>query len=157
MSEGVNRAEEREAVRGLIARSGRLLDDEAFDAYVDLFTPEGEYVMKGYSPEIGRETTWLSADREELSRLLEELAEHVRDPATRVHLVSVDEMDLNGEAATAISTFVVVRTDRRGESALYAVGRYEDELVRRDGAWRLDRRTVRVQTRMLPTPTPTPI
>ena len=153
----MSRAEEREAIRDLIARSGRLLDIEAFGEYVDLFASDGLYEMKAYSPEIGRDMTWLSADRDELADLLQELAEHVRDPSARAHIVSVDQIDLDGENASAASTFVVFRTDPRGETTLYAVGRYDDALVRQDGAWRLRRRTVTPQTRLFTTPTPTPL
>ena len=153
----MSRAEEREAIRDLIARSGRLLDTEAFEDFVALFAPDGLYEMKAYSPEIGRDMTWLSADRDELAGLLEELAEHVRDPSTRAHIISVDRIDLDGDDARARATFVVFRTDPRGETTLYAVGRYDDDLVRHNGAWRLRRRTVTPQTRLFSTPTPTPL
>ncbi len=71
---------------------------------------------------------WLSLDRAELADLFREWPLHVREAATRTHLIVVEEVSFAGTAANAFSTFTVYRTDEKGRSELYCVGRYEDEL-----------------------------
>jgi 3-phenylpropionate/cinnamic acid dioxygenase small subunit len=149
--------EKREAIRSLIAKSAKLLDAEDFEGYTSLFIPSAEYAIIAYSPEIGRDSTWFRVDREELARLMKEAPQHIHDLASRFHLVTVDDVDIDGDTARAASNFVVIRTAARGESSLYAVGEYQDELICLEGKWCLSNRTVRVHTRMLQVPTPMPL
>jgi 3-phenylpropionate/cinnamic acid dioxygenase small subunit len=124
---------------------------------VDLFAGYGTYVIEAISSEIGQQMRWMELDRSELAALFKEYPQHVRDPAIRTHLVTVDEIDATGDPATAVSSFAVFRTDPHGQSTLYAVGSYEDELVMAEGTWKLRRRKVRLDTRQLATPTPLPL
>ena len=101
--------------------------------------------------------TWLEADREDLRLLFKEYPQHVRDKAHRTHLVAPEEIEITAGAGTALSTFAVFRTDLAGQSALYAVGHYEDELVLEEGAWKLRCRKAKVTTRQFTTPTPMPL
>ena len=150
-------AEEREKIRSLILKSARLLDSERFDDYVALYADNARYAMCARSPEIGRDMTWFDADRGGLLELFAELPRHVLDSAERSHLVSVEDVRVNGTGASAESNFVVFRTDPRGETQLFAVGRYEDALQRDGDEWRIKQRTVRLTTRLFATPTPTPL
>lgn len=149
--------DDRDEIRRLISRSVRCLDDDRFADFVSLFTDDALYRMTATSREIGRDMDWLVADRGELSALLDELPRHVRDPAERLHMVTIDEIALDGARARAESSFAVYRTDIDGASQLYAVGRYEDELRFEGGGWKLSRRTVRLSTRQFVTPTPMPL
>jgi len=149
--------EERELVRALVSRSAQLLDHGRWDEFVDLFARDGTYLLQARSDEIGKDMTWLEASRAELSTMFKEYPQHVRDKAHRTHLVTPEDIEISPGAAKALSTFAVFRTDLAGQSALYAVGHYEDELVVEDGAWKLRCRKARVTTRQFTTPTPMPL
>ena len=150
--------DEREAIRTLISRSGRNLDNHAFEDFINLFALDGTYSLEAQSQELGMQMTWLSVPRDELSALLEESPQHVHDLAARTHQITVDEIDLTGETAEAQSTFSVFRTDQSGVTQVYAVGHYHDRLTRNsDGGWVLQDRRTLVTTRMFRTPTPMPL
>ena len=146
MNEARHPTEEREAIRALVTRSARLLDAEHFDEFIALFAADGRYALIADGPELGRTMTWLELARDELAALLAEAPQHVYDLARRAHLVTVDEIVLDGARATARSTFAVFRTT--------ADGTYDDTLVRDGDIWRLGQRTATVQTRMFTMPTP---
>ncbi len=149
--------EQREHIRSRVGLSVRLLDACAFDEFVALFAEEAEYAIEVATPEIRRQSTWLRADRAELSRLLSESSQHIHDLASRFHFVNVEEIDIDRQAASSRSRFIVVRTDLRGRSGVYAIGTYEDEWVSRGQAWMIAKRTVKLQTRMMEAPTPMPL
>lgn len=159
MSASPNPAEDREAIRLLTSRSVRFLNAGRFSDFIDLFAPDGRYVLEADSAEIGKTMTWLDLSRDELNALLEESPQHVHDLAARKHMVTVEELDFTADrdAASTLSSFSVFRTDIDGRTEVYAVGSYEDSLVRIDDEWRIAHRRVRVQTRMFRTPTPTPL
>ena len=147
----------REQVRALVTRSAQLLDRGLYQEFVDLFASDGTYVLEAKSDEVGKEMTWLEADRGELAELLKEYRKYVRDKAYRTHLVAPDEIEISHNAGKASSTFAVFRTDLSGNSTLYAVGHYEDDVVFEDGRWKLKRRKARLVTRQFSTPTPMPL
>ena len=152
-----SRWEANEHIRALISRSGRLLDNGRYDEFVDLFAVDGSYSLEATGAEIGRAMTWLALDRAGLQQLFKEYPEHIRDLASRTHLVAPEYVEANGGTAKAVSAFAVFRTDLNGESALYAIGSYEDELVREGSDWKFRRRKVRLNTRRFATPTPLPL
>ena len=159
MSSSPDPAEDREAIRLLTSRSVRLLNAGRFAEFIDLFAPGGRYVLEADSAEIGKTMIWLDLSRDELNALLEESPQHVHDLAARKHMVAVEEFDFaeDRDTASTLSSFSVFRTDIDGRTDVYAVGSYEDSLVRIDDDWRIAHRRARVQTRMFRTPTPTPL
>jgi 3-phenylpropionate/cinnamic acid dioxygenase small subunit len=146
-----------EAVRALIQRTAMLLDDEQFDAWVELFDAQGVYELTAYSTEIRKWMTWQLSDRETLERMLKEVHEHVRDPAKRRHVVGIPLVQIDGEGAEATSHFSIFRTSPDGVSSLFMVGCYQDQLVKRDGAWRYTAHKVVADTRVLDSFTHTPV
>ena len=150
-------AEEREAVRKLISDSVRLLNAREFSAFVELFASGATYTLEANGPELGARMVWLKVDREELAVLLSESSQHVHDLSDRMHMVTVDDVSLDGVRASARSTFAVFRTTPEGATSVYAVGSYDDVLARDGDAWRFSARTVQVRTRMFASPTPTPL
>jgi 3-phenylpropionate/cinnamic acid dioxygenase small subunit len=149
--------DEPDRIRSLVSRAARALDAGAYERFVELFADDGRYRIEAMSAELGKPMTWLDLDRSELAALFKEYPDHVVDKATRLHLVTTDVIEIGGDAGTALSTFAVFRTDLHGASALYAVGRYEDAFVRAGQTWKLRSRTVRVETRQFPVPTPLPL
>lgn len=142
-------AEDREAIRDLLQHAAWLLDSEAWKDWVDLFAEDGRYEVRAYSTEVATEMLWFDLTTGELGAWMEELPTHVRDMAQRLHIVSPISIVVNGQEASALSAFALFRTTPDGESRFYAVGRYEDTLLKREGRWRFARRTVRLQTRLL--------
>ena len=148
---------ESDRIRALVSRTARFLDAAVYDQFLDLFTDDGRYRIEAMSAELGKQMTWMDLDRSELSALFKEYPDHVVDKATRLHLVTTDEVEIADDSGTALSTFAVFRTDQHGASALYAVGRYEDAFVRLGQTWKLRSRKVRVETRQFTVPTPLPL
>jgi len=148
---------ESDRIRALVSRTARFLDAAVYDQFLDLFTDDGRYRLEAMSAELGKQMTWMDLDRSELAALFKEYPDHVVDKATRLHLVTTDEVEIADDSGTALSTFAVFRTDQHGASALYAVGRYEDAFVRLGQTWKLRSRKVRVETRQFTVPTPLPL
>ena len=57
-----------------------------------------------------------------------------------LHIVVNPEISIDGDRATARSTWIYLVRGDDGEPTLCKVGHYEDELVREDGEWRFARR-----------------
>jgi 3-phenylpropionate/cinnamic acid dioxygenase small subunit len=139
----------REDIRDLVARTASLLDAEDFDGWLGLFDADGTYEMRAYSTEIRRWMLWQHSDRDTLARMLSEVGDHVRDPATRRHVVGYPIIGLDADQSRVTSNFSLYRTTPEGKSSLYMVGCYQDRLVRRGDAWLYAEHTVVVDTRML--------
>ena len=146
-----------EAARELIQRTAMLLDDEKLDAWVELFDAQGTYELSAYSTEIRRWMTWQLSDRETLQKMLNEVDEHVRDPARRRHIVGFPLVELDGDQGRVTSHFSLFRTSPEGQSSLYMVGRYDDRIVKRSGSWLYAAHKVIIDTRMLDTFTHIPV
>jgi 3-phenylpropionate/cinnamic acid dioxygenase small subunit len=139
-----------EAIRTVVQRTATLLDAEQFGEWIGLFDAEGSYELAAYSTEIRRWMTWQLSDRPTLEQMLSEVDEHVRDPARRRHVVGMPLVEFSDETvARATTAFSLFRTTPEGESSLYIVGSYEDQLVKRDGAWRYAFHRVVADTRLL--------
>jgi len=139
----------REEIRELIRRACWQLDQGDFAAWLSNFDDEGRYEIVAYSPEIRREMRWLNTSREGLKQLLKEMPNHVTEDARRAHMVMEIGIEMKeGGEASALSRFVVFKTNQRGETAVYAVGRYEDLLSGGVGSWRFRARRVLLETRM---------
>jgi 3-phenylpropionate/cinnamic acid dioxygenase small subunit len=138
-----------EAVRNLIGETALRLDREDLAGWLQLFAENSSYEMTSYSPEIRAQMVWWRSGRAELGKQLEELHQHVRDPARRLHLVTPMSVTVAGKQATASSHFAVYRTLPDGESSLFAVGRYEDELALESARWRYTLHRVVLETRLL--------
>ncbi|WP_439534211.1 nuclear transport factor 2 family protein [Polymorphobacter sp.] len=142
----------------LPARTALLLDKRDFDAFLRLCTPDFQYRVQVWSPEIRRQMLWFDHDRAGLKALFEALPEHVLRPDQMLRHLGQSVIDLDGDNAARIDTSLTVfMTGPDGQSRLWAVGRYEDRAVRLDGQWHLAERTTRLQTRDLGIGTHVPI
>ncbi|WP_027583284.1 nuclear transport factor 2 family protein [Bradyrhizobium sp. Ai1a-2] len=142
--------EDLEAIRTVVQRTAALLDTEQFSEWISLFDAEGSYELAAYSTEIRRWMTWQLSDRPALKQMLDEVGEHVRDPARRRHVVGMPFVEFTDDAtARATTTFSLFRTTPEGTSSLYIVGSYEDQFIKRDGAWRYAFHRVVSDTRVL--------
>jgi 3-phenylpropionate/cinnamic acid dioxygenase small subunit len=152
----MSESETRERLRSLVSRSGRLLDDGAFDDYVGLYADGGRYAMTAKTPELPKPMTWMTLSRDELQSLFDSLPSHEWNIGERLHLIAIDEIEI-GEHATVWSTFCVIRIDGDGRQELYASGRYTDRWEATGSDWRLVDRETRVANRLWTAPSPIPL
>jgi 3-phenylpropionate/cinnamic acid dioxygenase small subunit len=138
-----------ESVSSMIRETAVRLDREDLEGWLELFAQNASYELNSYSPELRAQTVWWHANRGELEEQLREMHQHVRDPARRLHLVTPMSVAIAGRQATALSHFAIYRTLPTGESALFAVGRYEDEFVLESGRWRYALHRAVLETRVL--------
>jgi len=136
-------------IRKRIYESGRLLDRAAFDDYIDLFLDDSSYRVEVQSPELQKGMTWVLLDKAQLSTLLRPAKLHMWDTGQRHHLINVETIDVEEGSALAESNFCVFRTDEEGATKIYAVGKYYDHWQMEGSQWRMSKRTVRLETRML--------
>jgi uncharacterized protein (TIGR02246 family) len=107
------------AIRELLAGYALALDAGEIDACVQLFTTDGEFLVYGRS----------FAGHEGIAKML-------RDAPRGLHMTGVSRVDVRDDTATARSQVLFVRAgDLHLRPALY-----DDQLVRRHGHWRFQRR-----------------
>jgi uncharacterized protein (TIGR02246 family) len=124
--------EDREAIRELLFEYRRALDEKDFDAYADLFGDDGEFVTDGRSVRGRSEILAMLADLQAAGALSLEAGDDR-------HLVANVEIRVDGDRATARSTWVYLTREGEGPN-LAMVGHYEDELRRTAAGWRFARR-----------------
>jgi 3-phenylpropionate/cinnamic acid dioxygenase small subunit len=149
--------QERDKLNRLIHLSGRLLDDEDFASYTALFAEDGEYRLVAKAPEVAQPMTWILLNRQELGDLLASAPKQVWNTGQRSHLITVEEVDVEGDSANSWAAFSVFRTDNEGFTKLYAVGRYEDRWQKSNADWLLRKRITRLHTRVLTPPSAIPV
>ena len=148
-----------ERVKDTIYKACLLLDDEKWNEWLELCDDEFGYAIKAFSPEIQRDMTYLSGNRDELATLTEMLPKHNTDrsPLRRHCTVYSVELDEANNTATAITSLAVYQNMLdgvnshvdAGETHLFLIGRYIDTL-RIDGTEaKFLEREVRLDTRRL--------
>jgi 3-phenylpropionate/cinnamic acid dioxygenase small subunit len=137
-----------EEAKNLVALSCLLLDEEKFDKYLALFSPESRYSIRAYSPDLRKEVSLLDLDFAELEVLFRNLPKHVRLPGRFMRLANGTVLESQEGDRLALTTPVLVtHTDLDGVSRVFAAGRYRDKIAFVDGKPRLAEREVRVDTR----------
>jgi uncharacterized protein (TIGR02246 family) len=138
-------AADRAEIHALLTAYGSTLDARDFDAFAALFAEDGVYVAgtgQGVSgPDAGAMMEQVFAAN----------ALGFREPNYHVFFNEVIAFkDADHAAATSMSLYMVPDEANRPSPALMA--RYEDELVREDGAWKFARREVQSLIPALPAP-----
>lgn len=143
-------AEEWRRVESLIGRSCTLLDAEDFEGYLSLFTEDSKYEVWSIPPEIRRRQTPMYLSYAELENLLSQIRHHLPQANIRTRIAGHSEI-VGGDAdrlrlRTNVSIFV---TDHMtGQTSVWAVVRYHDE-IRRGDSPRIADRSVELITRDL--------
>jgi hypothetical protein len=129
------------AIREVLERYMRFNDDLAAERIAELFDEDARFQVMG-SIYVGREAIRAMFNREGANRPSWTTAgELFRQPAS-VHISSNPVIDVDGDAASAESDFLVVRRDRDGRAHSVLVGRYRDRLRRlQNGKWVIHTRT----------------
>jgi 3-phenylpropionate/cinnamic acid dioxygenase small subunit len=138
-----------QSVRDLVAITATRLDLEDLAGWLALFDEHAVYEITAFSPEIRRMMTWWKSERAALEKVVEEIPRHERDPARRLHLLGPISVTLETDRGSAQAPFAIYRTLPDGTTSLYVVGRYEDAVVKRDGAWRYSGHRAVLETRVL--------
>lgn len=134
--------------KNLVALSCLLLDEEKFDQYLGLFSPESRYSIRAYSPDLRKDISLLDLDFGELEVLFRNLPKHVRLPGRFMRLANGTVLESQEAERLLMTTSVLVtHTDLEGVSRVFAAGRYRDKIALVDGKPRLAEREVRVDTR----------
>jgi uncharacterized protein (TIGR02246 family) len=128
----LRRLEDREAIQALFMRYRECLDEKDFGGYAGLFAEEGEFVAAVGTAK-GRAGIQAFVDGMRGSLLTAVAGDDL-------HIVVNPEIAVDGDRATARSTWIYLVRGEEGEPTLSKVGHYEDELVRDDGEWRFARR-----------------
>jgi methanesulfonate monooxygenase small subunit len=142
----------------LPARAARALDRADHAGFLALCTPDFDYQVIAFSPELGRDMIWFDHGRDSLTSLFQTLPEHLRRPDRLLRHLGPSLVEEQSDTRFRLDTsFAVFRTTPRGDSHLWVVGRYEDELLFTDHGWKLARRLTRLDTRDLGIGTHEPI
>ena len=128
----VQRLEDMEEIRVLLADYGRYLDAHDLVAYSRLFAKDGEWVG-GFGSAKGPAGI--------LALMEKNLGPGpARQPGSTFHLLTNFIIDVHGDTATAWSRWVFVSTGADNQPTPAMGGHYDDTLVREDGHWKFQRR-----------------
>jgi uncharacterized protein (TIGR02246 family) len=131
----LQRLEDIDAIRRLFQDYRRSLDGKDFRTYADLFASEGEFIAgpDGSIRAKGREAIFALVDSMRGSLVTDQSGDDV-------HVAVNDRIDLDGDSATATSTWVYIVRGGGDIPDVSKVGRYSDLLTREDGSWKFLRR-----------------
>jgi 3-phenylpropionate/cinnamic acid dioxygenase small subunit len=131
--ERIKRLEDTEDIRRLLLEYGRTLDDRDFAAYSGLFSDDGGEWAGGFGSFKGPA---------EIKAAMERTIGTAPNTQGNYHLLSNFIVDVDGDTAKAWSRWSFVVPGETGDPRLMVSGRYDDELVRENGRWKFQRRTV---------------
>lgn len=137
-----------EDINRLIYTSALKLDAEDFKGFLRHCAESFRYSIKTWSPELGKEMTWLDHGRKGMQDLFAMLPQHVRMKGDFRRHVSVYTVDRQEDGKAKVhSSVLLIHTDPDGCSKLFASGQYFDVIDLGGDAPRLVERVVRLETR----------
>jgi uncharacterized protein (TIGR02246 family) len=133
LEQRLQRVEDELAIRRVLVDYAATQDARDYSGYAALFAKDGEWV-NGKTVHKGRAA---------IHKMLVDL--YGTPPpgylnSESYHLTSNPEIDLHGDRASARSRHLLVMRGPKGEPTPALAGRYEDELIREDGQWKILRR-----------------
>jgi uncharacterized protein (TIGR02246 family) len=133
LEQRLQRVEDELAIRRVLIDYAATQDARDYAAYAALFAKNGEWV-NGKTVHKGREA---------IHKMLVDL--YGNPPPGFVnnesyHITSNPQIEVKGDRATARSRHLLVMRGAKGEPTPALAGRYEDELIREDGQWKILRR-----------------
>jgi uncharacterized protein (TIGR02246 family) len=133
LEQRLRRLEDLEEIRSLLEEYARCLDAGDHAAYAELFTEEGEL-----HAQLG-----VAKGREAIRELLDARLKGDGGPRrTAFHQIGNATIEVDGDRATSRVMWLYVTHDDADYPLTLQVGHYDDELVRDDGRWRFERRTI---------------
>ena len=140
---------DKETIFTLIRQTAAWLDNEELELWLKTFSDDATYEITTSSPELGSEMSWWHSDKKDLEKIINEIPEHVRDKAKRLHLISPISAELNNNTGTVLTHFSIYRTEPDGRSSLYVIGKYFDEVIKTKDIWYYKSHKVILDTRIL--------
>lgn len=147
------------AVRDTIYRAALALDDQRWQDWLELCSPDFHYAITAFSPEINKDMIYLQGSFKEMDNMVRMLPKHNTDHSpihrhTSVYTVDVSE---DGKSAEAVSSVVFYQNlldginshIDAGESRLFLIGKYVDTFAIEDGAAKFVKREVKLDNRRL--------
>lgn len=134
LEQRVERMEAESEIRRMLVEYGAYLDSRNFAAYADLFAPDGEWVG-GFGRFTGPQA---------IRRMLEDnlgVAEPGFVNKSNFHMLTNPLIEIDGDRAQVSSKYLFWTRSSDDRPTPLLAGRYVDEFVRRDGAWKIARRT----------------
>ena len=122
--------EDKEQIAQLLIDYGRHLDSRNLAAYAGLFAEDGEWVG-GFGTVKGRAN---------IQAFMEKSLGTGPNRNNSYHVMSNFSIVVKGDTATAWSRWTFITPGERGATVSQA-GRYDDTLVRENGAWKFKKRT----------------
>lgn len=133
-----------------VSRSCLLLDEENFDEWLRMCAPAFNYKITVHSPDLNGEMCWLDLEREELSQLLATIPTQVRVPGTFFRSAGASFVaEESEERVHLVTPIVTYHTTPQGQTSLFAVCGYHDQLGAKEGELQLLDREVKLRTRLL--------
>jgi uncharacterized protein (TIGR02246 family) len=125
---GALSAQDRVEMTQLVARYNHAADAGDAEAFADTFTPDGVFKKDGAPEVVGRDALVAMV--------------RARVPGNARHWTLNLVIDGEGERATMLADFALLRENR-----IELSGRYRNELVKLDGAWKFARRELTTHPR----------
>jgi methanesulfonate monooxygenase small subunit len=138
-----------DAVKDVIYQTCLAMDDEKFDEYLALCAEDYQYKVTAYSPELRKEMIWLEQSRTDLMAMFEMLPEHVKPEGRFTRHAQVYRVRPGSWHDEGHERVDVYFTNDRGDTKVFAIGRYNDVVDTTGAAPRLKSREVRLETRSL--------
>ncbi len=117
--------EDKDAIREVLAEYCYALDNFRFAELGALFTEDGTWDT-AFGKAIGHKA---------IADLAASFTKDLADPPRRVHYVTNILIRLNGDAATVRSNWLMIQNSGEGP-VINSGGEYQDQMVRRAGAWK---------------------
>jgi anthranilate 1,2-dioxygenase small subunit len=132
------------------------LDDDRLEDWPGFFTEDCGYrVTSAENFEAGLPIGLIYASSRDMlvDRVMALRKANIYEPQRYRHLISAIRIDkeTGGDEFDVIANFLVVRIMQDGAMSLFAVGRYIDRVVRRDGALKFARKDVVLDSRQIDT------
>ena len=151
----------REQIERLIVDSAMFIDRDELDAWVDCFEPEGRYIV------MPRENRILDLPVgiihcETRARIQDRIVclRHANkyNPHFDRHILSASRInDVADDVASVETNFLVVQTNKTGESRLFCAGCYEDQILVHGNTAKFTERIAVLDTFSVPTLLATPV
>jgi uncharacterized protein (TIGR02246 family) len=126
--------EDREEIRQIFVDYAKYLDAADHAGYASLFAPDGVLAAQ-LGEAVGPAAIEAILDKN--------LGPQVRGHLpTSIHVITNQQIDVDGDTATATTVWYYLTTDTDACPAILQSGRYEDDLVRVDGTWKIKRHQI---------------
>src|ERR1700761_5729027 len=125
----MNKLEDKDDIRELLARYCFLLDGYRLSEFAALFAADGEWISRN-----GK-----AMGRDAIERLLRGLVPEPAPGKRRKHFTANIIIELSGDSATVVSNFLVVRDSEAGP-VIAVAGTYDDIVVRTGEGWKFKSR-----------------